>query len=272
MPSGITTAQIELETAPVRLASPYTPGDIVETHYFIKGTEPTEVSQRYSQLSDVTNLLVVEDKSSATLSWTSPKTPDVINPEWLKTYFNNGYGQFAEKYYNRRLEYNTNAIGDFGFDIYLARGNDLTYVGWTKDNEYTIDDTTGYDSVVVKSAYSIFKANASNGVTNSLTGSSTSFEIELEGVENENGVIYVNPTYSIGSTLPDLGLNTIKFLVNKIDITDTIKDKSYKIQDCTSACTQVDKIDSSKKGIYEITYYVTYLGNTYDKTRTVTIK
>ena len=40
-PRGITSAKVELETIPARLASEYTPADIVETHLFISGTEPT---------------------------------------------------------------------------------------------------------------------------------------------------------------------------------------------------------------------------------------
>ena len=44
--------EVELETIPARLASDYTPKALRETHYFISGTEPTEISNRFSELSE----------------------------------------------------------------------------------------------------------------------------------------------------------------------------------------------------------------------------
>ena len=272
-PRGITSAKVELETIPARLASEYTPADIVETHLFISGTEPTEVSTRYSKLTDPTNVKVIEENSTAKLTWTGAALPDAVNEEYLKGYFTSGYKQWAEQYLQKRLEYNKNAIGEFGYDIYLKSGTDYKYVGFTTDTSYTVKNTTNYDSIVVRSAYSIFKNNASSGVTVELTGTSTTFKIELQGVQVKDKTI-INPTYDIGDTIADMGVKTIKFIVNGKDITDTINKDDIKItiRDCTDTCKEVKKIDNSKAGSYEIVYKINYLGTPYSETRYVHVK
>ena len=273
VPKGITSVEVELETIPARLASETTPKDLREKHYFISGTEPTEVSTRFSILSDVTGLNVIETGHTAKLSWNALPIPNAVNLDYLTNYFNSGYGEYAEKYLNLRLEYNAANIGEFGYDIYLRSGDNLVYMGHTADNTFTINDTTGYDSVVVKSAYTIFKDNASIGVSANLTGSSTTFEIKPEAISSGTAS-YINPDYKIGDKIPDVGIKTIKFLVNNLDVTDTLSpdDMSYEIRDCTSACIEVDSIDSSKVGEYEVVYTVNYLGATFKETRYIHIK
>ena len=272
-PKGITRAKVELETIPARLASEYTPSDIVETHLFISGTEPTEVSTRYSKLADPSNVKVIEDTNSAKVTWNAAPTPDAVNETYLKEYFTSGYKQWAEKYLQRRLDYNKAVIGDFGYDIYLKSGSDLKYVGFTKDTNYTVKNTDNYDSIVVKSAYSIFKNNASNGVTVELTGTSTTFKIELQAVAVKDKTI-INPTYEIGDTIADMGAKTIKFIVNGKDITDTINKDDIKvtIRDCTNSCKETSKIDNSKEGSYEVVYKINYLDTPYTETRYVHVK
>ncbi len=273
IPKGLVQRKVELETIPARLASEYTPEKLKETHYFIAGTEPTETSTRFSKLSDVTDLKVIETGTSARLSWTGISVPQAVDTTYLTDYFNTNFNSWAEKNYNLRIEYNKANIGEFGYDIYLQSGNNLNYVGTTKDTTYTINNTTNYDSVVVKSAYSIFKANQSNGTSETLKGSTTEFNIELEAVSTPNGN-YVHPTYKVGDTIPDMGLKTIKFLIDKKDATDTLSgsDIKYEIKDCTTTCTKVDKIDSSKVSEYEITYSVNYLGSIHTEIRYVHIK
>lgn len=274
VPKGIVQSKVEIGTIPARLPSEFTPGDLIESHYFVSGTEPTEVSIRYSKLEDPTNLKVVESGSSAKLTWDKAKTPDAIDLKYLTNYFNTGYGQYAEKYLNIRLDYNKNAIGDFGYEIYLRKGENLKYIGFTEDNKYTINDTEDYDSVVVKSAYSIFKPNQSNGISAALTGSSTKFKIELIAMK-VGSEDYQNPTYNVGDTLPSYGTDTIKFIVNGLDLTKSLdkEDMSYKISKCiSSSCNVVSSIDSSESAEFDITYTVNYLGNVYTEKRHITIK
>ena len=274
VPKGIKSVTVELETIPAKLPSAYTPDSLKETHLFISGTEPTEVSTRFSGLENPTNLTVVETGNRANLTWTGASLPSAVDTTYLMDYFTKGYSQWSQKYYDKRIEYNNAHIGSFGYDIYLKSGSNLTYVGFTNETNFTINNTSGYDAVVVKSAYSIFKNNASSGVESTLTGSSTTFEIELLGVEDGNKEIFVNPSYTVGDVIADIGLSTIKFVVGGVDMTDSISsaDKQYVIRECSNTCKTVTKIDNTVKGEYEIVYTINYLGTPYKKTRYVHVK
>lgn len=67
------------------------------------GTEPTEVSTRYSTLDNPTNGSYTTSATVVNLNWNAIKTPDAIDQNALANYFNTNYGKFAEKYYEKEL-------------------------------------------------------------------------------------------------------------------------------------------------------------------------
>ena len=69
MPSSVVATTVEKETWPAQLPSEYTPSDMVVTEYFKKGTQPTEVSQRYAKLDEVTNLSSTKTSEGYKLTW-----------------------------------------------------------------------------------------------------------------------------------------------------------------------------------------------------------
>ena len=171
-PSGVVSATIELGTYPLQLASDHTPSSLKSTELFKAGYEPTEVSSRFDTLANPTNGKSSYDGSTIRISWDAIETPDAINPDYLEEYFNgyfkNLYGSdYAQKYYEARLAYNTSNIGTIGYQVYLqdASGN-LISLGYTTNNYYTYTAAPGTNyTFVVKSAYSIFKDNMSTGLT-----------------------------------------------------------------------------------------------------------
>ena len=93
-------------------------------------------------------------------------TPDAVSDSWLDNYFKENYGVWAEKYLGKRKEYNTSTIGTFGYDIYVNNGSGYNYVGFSTSSTYTYTGTiTNNTTFMVKSTYSIFKSNASEGTT-----------------------------------------------------------------------------------------------------------
>ncbi len=171
-PGGISSVKVEFGTIPAQLPSEFTPSDLIKSYLFISGTEPNEVSTRFSKLASPLDVTLIEDLNTVNISWTSPGLPSAVDPAYLENYFKNSYESWADKYYNERIQYNTAHMGNFGFDIYLIKGSTSTYVGWTGNTNYSIDLTQysdTFDSVVVKTAYSIFKTNASNGITKYLS-------------------------------------------------------------------------------------------------------
>lgn len=174
-PSGVVAVEVEKETVPLQLPSENTPEDMRMTELFKSGTEPTEVSSRYTTLSSPSGgTSSVSNDGTLKLTWTAAEEPDAVNTNYLQNYFNENYASFASKYYEKRIEYNTNYIGNFGYDVYLkdSSGN-LNKITWVATNSYTqsIDPTQNY-TFVIKSAYSIYKNNASSGITITVNGNS----------------------------------------------------------------------------------------------------
>ena len=164
-PSNIISIEIEKDTIPLQLPSEYTPEDMRVTELFKEGTEPTEVSTRYAKLSAPTGGTYSYDGNSLKLSWNGISTPTEYSSAYLQDYFNTYYDKSATKYYEARIKYNNSTIGSLGYSIYRNDNGTLTYLGRTENNSYTIvNPLLGAYTYVIKSEFSIFKANASNGL------------------------------------------------------------------------------------------------------------
>ncbi len=166
IPSGVIEVEVEKETFPLQLASEYTPSDMRMTELFKNGTEPTDISTRYSKLDKPTNGNYTFDGTTLKLSWTGIDTPDAINTSYLQEHFNTYYGNQASKYYEQRISYNNSNIGKLEYKIYKKNSDGtLTLVGSTSNLNYTLKPTdTGEITYVIKSSYTIFTANMSDGL------------------------------------------------------------------------------------------------------------
>ena len=165
-PSGIISAKYEKETNPAQLPSEYTPSSLISTELFKKGTEPSEVSDRFSQLQNPTNGSAEVSNMQINLSWNEINTPNAINPTYLQGYFSENYGQFATTYLNKRNSYNTKNIGTIGYQVYLQTDSGLQSLGYTANSFFIYTaPTSGTYNFIVKSAYSIFKSNMSSGLS-----------------------------------------------------------------------------------------------------------
>lgn len=264
-PNDVIEVAIEKDTNPAMLPSEFTPSNMIITELFKKGTEPTEVSPRYSQLSNPTNVDIKSNNNSLTISWDPIKTPDFINHDFLKTYYSKLFNDagFLNSYVNNRIAYNNNNIGEIGYSVYLKNNNGLELLGFTKNNYYNYTPTTsGSVTIVVKSSYSIFKSNMSSGaestyvfegttdvITSTMTGDAT--------INLHVGDEYVEPKQSIVVN------NNLDDVTSQATITKKITDKDG---------NTVDKIDTTAVNTYKITYTVKYKTYTKTHTRTVNIK
>lgn len=166
IPSGIIEVEVEKETIPTSLPSEYTPSDLRTTEIFKDGTEPTEVSTRFSALDNPTNGSFTNNGTQIKLKWTGISTPDAISTTYLQEYFNKYYDTSASKYYEKRISYNSNYVGTLCYNIYEKTSDGtLKFLGKTENNSYTITNPTGGNvTYVIKSAYSIFTSNMSEGL------------------------------------------------------------------------------------------------------------
>lgn len=162
-PSGVISVPIELGTN--QLASEFTPSNLTVNEYYKKGTEPTEVSPRFAQLKDVRNLTYTAVGNQINLSWKEIDTPEAIDEDYLQEYFEENYKRWAEKYLNQRLAYNEKNIGTVVYDLYLKKDDGtISKLGSTAGNTFSTTITNADRvTIIVKSSYSIFKDNASDG-------------------------------------------------------------------------------------------------------------
>ena len=183
-PKGVIAVDIEKETNPTVLASEYTPDNLRSTEYFKKGTEPTDVSTRFSQLPNPRNLTYTTNGNQIRLSWSEIDTPEAIDREYLQGYFNTNFKRWAAKYYQKRLDYNDQNIGTVEYEI-LVKNSDgsATSLGRTTANNFTVNlNNVQSATYIVKSRYSKFGANASSGTQINVKIS----YVEPEPIESEN--------------------------------------------------------------------------------------
>lgn len=268
VPSSVTKVEIEKDTVPLQLPSEYTPQDMRTTELFKTGTEPTEVSNRYQGLDNPTNGKATTSGNQITLSWDGITTPNAINPEYLQNYFNDNYGQFANNYYNKRISANNTSLGTLTYDIYLETDGTQKYIASTSNTSYTYQGNPGTSyKFVIKSAYTIFKSNASSGlVINANTGGNATDNINLKLTKNDECIIksnntaeYYNDSFPVSATD-----------INGNDITDKLTNKKTIITNLDNN-SEVKSINKSVQGKYKITYKATYNGTEVTISRTITI-
>lgn len=189
-PSGVIEVEVEKYSYPLQLPSEYTPEDMRITELFREGTEPTEVSTRYSKLDSPTNGTYTLKENTVTLAWNEIDTPNAISNNYLQNYFNEYYGQFASKYYEDRIKANATTYGTIGYQVYSqdSMGN-LTNLGWVEKANYTQTLEPGKEyTFIIKSSYQIFKANESDGlkITVKVQGSESNNDDNNENSNNDN--------------------------------------------------------------------------------------
>ena len=260
MPSSVVAVTVEKETWPAKLPSEYTPDDMKITEYFKKGTQPTEVSERYAKLPEVTNLTSEKTSGGYKLTW-NWKKPDVLDDAYLSKYFSQSvFGKQSGSYLQARINYNNNTLGGIGFGIYAkSSSGTLERIAFTTDTEYTyVPSSAGSSQIVVKAEYKSFKANASNEaeVTIKSDGSTASLSIRLKGDTSItiNKGEYVEKGYTVSN--------------NSAKVTFTIDgDKEYQ-----SESELEDAINKLETGNHTIRYTATYNGKSDNVIRTVKIK
>ncbi len=249
-PSGVVKLEVEYGLPNAMLPSEYTPKSQRYTAYFKKGFEPTEVSTRYSQLENVTNL----NYNNNTLSWDAIDTPDFIDNNYLtqlytKLYTNEKYRQNA---INSHLSYNKKNIGSVVYDVYVKDSNGNLKLITTTSNTNFVYPVTETTTFVVKSSYSIFKNNASSGAEFTVeTSGSSIVSSQLNG--NSTVTLSVGQNYNEPDKPVIVLLNGITDITNLATITCTVmRNSDNQVFNSTSY------ISTNKPDTYTITYHIKY--------------
>lgn len=167
-PSGVVAVEVESGCPEASLPSEFTPKDLRQTELFIRGTEPTTVSTRFQKLSDIKNLKATSSDNKVTLTWTEVPMPEINTENYLKKYFGGVFTNttYLNNHIKDRMAYIKRYVGDIGYNIYKKDADGtLTLLDYVNTNKYeTTVDESGEYTYVVKTAYSIFKQNMSDGI------------------------------------------------------------------------------------------------------------
>lgn len=265
-PNGVVEVEIEYESYPAALPSEFTPSDKRVKELFKSGTEPTEVSKRYSKLENVTELKGTIKDNKLTLTWKAIETPYPINENSLNQYLNGLYSneKFRNEAKTKITAYNNSTFGNLVYKVYSkdSSGN-LTLIKTTNENTLTIDNitTSSPNTYVVKSSYTNFTANASDGTEVKVDLSTIKEEITATLKGNASIELKLNDKYTEQGVNVKEGTKEVK--LEKDDLTTVIKN---------SKGETVTKIDTSKEETYTITYNISYKDFSKSLTRKIVIK
>lgn len=283
VPGTVVSVDVEKGTWPAMLPSGYTPSDLITKEVFIKGTEPTEVSPRFAQFDNVTNIRYDYSISSGKirLNW-DYQEPKILTDAYLNNYFSQSvFGNSTSVFVSERKLYNDSVLGEFGFGIYKkdASGN-LTALDFVTDNNYTYvvpSGTNGTITLVVKAEYYKFKSNSSTGVevpvaisnTPGTTLPPTGLAVKFYGDSVKSKVININ----VGSTFVGQD-KPIVITYNDVDVTDdatisVVVKHGTSTTKVTSGNPISKLINTSSSGTYRVEYSVKY--NDYVDKFTLTI-
>ncbi len=268
-PESVVEVTVENYTYPAKLPSENTPDNLLITELFKKGSEPTEVSTRFTTLENVTNAKGSLSGNTITLSWDAI-TPTAANTSWVSEVFkNSGY---ATSFINSLTSYNDNNLGTFGYKVYRKNSSGtLEQIKFVTETSITLEGITSEsaDTYVIKSAYS----NMGN-----VDSSGTEIKVDLKDAKDP---IAINLS---GSNSVKLNIDSIyndagfKVTEGSDDVTDsstvsiTVTDSDGNKESADSISDLKTLIDTSAANIYTITYKVNYSDSTKTLTRTVTIE
>lgn len=262
-PNSVVAVEVERYSAPAMLPNEFTPKHMRLTEFFKRGTEPTQVSERYKKLPNVTQLNVVNKNEKVEINWNKIETPRYYTDEHIKnTVGQNLSTKYVETFKNKLDE----EMGILGYDIYIKDSTDnITLLGRTENNSFTVDrpNISGNITFIVKTAFSNFKANTSSGSEFTFTNdiiTAPDFIINFNDVCLNN--TFRQPNYT-DITVIDGGVP----VTNEIDVIGITITKRP-----TNTTVEWNNIDTSEKNTYDITYTIKYKNQTYTAKKEVRVK
>jgi len=268
-PSSVVTSQVEVGTWPAQLPSENTPDSLIRTEYFVRGTEPSEVSNRFSKLNDVTGINVDQNANIANITW-QYDTPKIFSDEYLNNYFSQSvFGKGTNKLITTLKGFSlpniyvhgSNAIkfsyGQIGFGIYKKETDGtLTLIDFTTEKSYSYpcyENTT----LVIKAEYSSYKTPASTGISIEIKPQTTTEQTQKLTIMLDN----YNHEISVGM-YTDSGVKSLYYGVLDVKNSATIKYQLINGQVMTEYYTSeelINAVNALTAGTYKITYIAKYL-------------
>jgi len=262
VPSSVVKVTVEKETSPLMLPSANTPDNMKVTEYFKKGTQPTEVSPRYSALPNASGLTAKTNGNQVELTWTAAEKPEYLTDDYFRKNYKNYFGSSLETALSSRKA----SDGEFGYEVLVKDNNTGTTnsLGFTTETSFKTTKINSNVTYIVKTKLANLSCTASSGITTNVKGepekTSSLFTYELNG--------NLKDTATVGNSYTDAG---IKVFSDGIDVTSKAKITVSCAELGTSGKAQKETYTFTKAGTYTLKYTISYNGSTETATRTITV-
>ncbi len=199
-PDSLVEVAVEKNCGTPLLPSSSTPSSEITTELFKSSAKPTEVSNRFNQLNNPSDLKATVNNNKATIAWKGIGTPDGLSRDYWSQYVNKAFAITSDQtsYLNYVMSYNESVLGKVVYNIYLKDGGKLTKLASTSDTHATVRLPRKASPVlVVKSSYSKFGGAESGGVEVRVNYDGNGHEEYTIKLNGDNPItIAKNSTYS----------------------------------------------------------------------------
>ena len=251
-PDTVVDVTVEKNTGGLLLPSSNTPDSEKSTELFKSSAKPTEVSNRFNKLDNVSDVKASVSGRKATITFKPIGTPQALTDEYWKPIVEKAYPVDTSSFLGQIQSYNKSVLGSVVYNIYLKEAGGLKKVTSVSGGSATVRlPSTASPTYVVKTSYSNFAGAESGGVevkVNSSGASASDYEIKLKGDATID--------LSVGESYTDKGFTV---LLDGENITSQIDDWSVIVTTSAGAPATLSDIGSVKE-TYTISYKIKFEG------------
>lgn len=263
VPSSVVKVTVEKETSPLMLPSANTPNNMKVTEYFKKGTQPTEVSPRYSTLPNASGLNAKTNGNQIELSWTAANKPEYLTDDYFRKNYKTFFGSSLEE----QLAARKASQGEFGYEVFVKDNSTgvTNSLGFTTNTTLKATKQNKNVTYIVKTTLSNLKVTQSSGITIDVKGEPEKTTSLLTYVLAGN----LKDTAKVNVLYTDPGITSVSN--DGVDITKNAKITVSCPELGTSGKAQKETYTFTKAGTYTLKYTITYNGASVTVARTITV-
>ena len=263
VPSSVVKVTVEKETSPLMLPSANTPDNMKVTEYFKKGTQPTEVSPRYSTLPNASGLNAKTNGNQIELSWTAANKPEYLTDDYFRKNYKTFFGSSLEE----QLAARKASQGEFGYEVFVKDNSTgvTNSLGFTTNTTFKATKQNKNVTYIVKTTLSNLKVTQSSGITIDVKGEPEKTTSLLTYVLAGN----LKDTAKVNVLYTDPGITSVSN--DGVDITKNAKITVSCPELGISGKAQKETYTFTKAGTYTLKYTITYNGASETVARTITV-
>ena len=263
VPSSVVKVTVEKETSPLMLPSANTPNNMKVTEYFKKGTQPTEVSPRYSTLPNASGLNAKTNGNQIELSWTAANKPEYLTDDYFRKNYKTFFGSSLEE----QLAARKASQGEFGYEVFVKDNSTgvTNSLGFTTNTTFKATKQNKNVTYIVKTTLSNLKVTQSSGITIDVKGEPEKTTSLLTYVLAGN----LKDTAKVNVLYTDPGITSVSN--DGVDVTKNAKITVSCPELGTSGKAQKETYTFTKAGTYTLKYTITYNGASETVARTITV-